>query len=130
MKKTHSIIFRQLMLPVILFLITSTSCSKAALDFIPNLSNTWENTADVTNTFSFFPAATNTNKSTFTGNANPPGGLPQVQFAGSFENEDIEFTYTSGAQNGKSYSGKFIRDSNPLRMELKSGAETLVLERN
>lgn len=129
--KKSIITFIKSILVVIIVIGFATSCGKnGPLDFIPNLSNAWENITDATNTFFFLPAQTNTNKSTFTGNENPPGGAPQVQFSGSFENENIEFTYTSGAQTGKKYSGKFIRDSNPLRMELKSGAVTLILERN
>lgn len=131
MKKTFSTAVQKIMMLASLFIFTIISCGKSGpLEFIPNLSNTWTNKADATNTFFFFPAQDNTNKTTFTGNANPPGGAPQVQFSGSFENVDIEFTYTSGAQSGKRYTGKFVRDSNPLRMELTSGAESLVLERN
>ena len=104
--------------------------SKGLTDFIPNLSNTWQNKADATNTFFFFPAQTNTNMSTFTGNVNPPGGGSQIHIAGSFENENVEFTYTDGPNTGKKYSGKFIKNSNPFRMELKSGTEDLILEQH
>jgi hypothetical protein len=106
------------------------SCSGSGLEdiFVPNLSNNWQNINERTNEFFFLPEQTDVNKSRFDGNENTTGG-DQFQFEGSFENASIEFTYLSGPRKDKTYKGNFDPKSNPLRMMVKSGSETLVLER-
>ena len=104
------------------------SCGKDSLDFfIPNLSNNWENIADRDNEFFFFNYQDSANKSTFDGNENTGNG-DQFQFAGSYENTGIEFTFLTGPRKDKTFRGNIDRN-NPARMTIRSDSETLTLER-
>lgn len=72
--------------------------------FLPDLTKTWTNTADNTNTFDFFNFPANVSTGNFEGNEHTSGG-GLFHFTGSFNNASIQFTYDSGTKSGKSYSG-------------------------
>lgn len=107
------------------------SSPEPAAPFIPDISNGWKNINDPENTFFFFTEnnVTNVTTANITGNVNIPGQQSQAHVTGRFDNTYIEFTYTDGPFNGKKYSGNFQRNSSPLRMIVKSGTETLTLDR-
>ncbi|MDB5126982.1 hypothetical protein [Mucilaginibacter sp.] len=97
------------------------SCSKDAsvLDiFIPNLSNQW--VSDRNTNFFFTSDNPDKNESTFFGNEQDPGTGDTFQLTGKYKNYDVEFTFTEGPETGVTYTGKFIKNSNPLRMEMKA----------
>jgi hypothetical protein len=98
------------------------SCSKDAsvLDiFIPNLSNQW--VSDRNTNFFFNPDDPDKkNEATFTGSEQNPGTGDVFQLTGKYKNYDVEFTFTEGPETGVTYTGKFIKNSNPLRMEMKA----------
>lgn len=98
--------------------------------FLPNLTFTWYNKADATNTNTFFFLnAPNANTGTFTGNENPIGGGAQFRFTGSFSNKDIQWTYDAGStRSGKSYSGT-INDASNLITLNSTTLGSLVLEK-
>ncbi len=97
----------------LLFLLISscgTSGGGIADLFIPNFSNLWASSRGTN--FQFVPNASNVPSGTLTGDED---GIP---FTGSFNSYKVEFTFTSGAENGVKYSGKIIKDSDPVKMEL------------
>jgi hypothetical protein len=116
-----------------LLLAGAPACNKSdsgsILDFfIPNLSNNWKDLGRPGFELFFLPEQTG-NESKFNGNENDPGNGQQYQFNGFYKNTYIEFTYTSGPNNGKKFTGAFDKNSNPLRMTVKNGSTTLLLER-
>ena len=104
------------LLKACLLFILLTGCGKdggiAGL-FIPNFSNAW--TSSRNTRFEFIPNATDVSKGTFFGSEESDFN----EFTGTFNNYDIEFTITKGNEVGEHYSGKFIKDSNPLSMKVK-----------
>ena len=84
--------------------------------FIANVSNAWNSSRS--STFIFNPDKTGVNESNFTGqeldNSNNDN-----EFSGSFKNYDIHFKFTSGNDAGVTYTGKFVKGSDPLKMQLK-----------
>ena len=99
------------------------SCSKDAsvLDiFIPNLSNQWVSDRNTNFFFNSDDPDKNKNESTFTGNEQNPDTGDVFQLTGKYKNYDVEFTFTEGPEKGITYTGKFIKNSNPLRMEMKA----------
>jgi hypothetical protein len=129
MKKNY--VFRMVCLITIAYINLYSDCGKDPVpegDYIPLISNTWRNINDADNTFFFF-RENETNKSNITGNVNLTGVAAQAHVKGFYENTYIEFTYEDGPFQNKKYTGNFQKNSNPLRMVLKSGAETLTLQR-
>jgi uncharacterized protein YxeA len=121
------------MVILILASIMVFSCSKDAsvLDiFIPNLSNQW--VSDRNTNFFFNPDdPEKKNEATFTGSEQNPGTGDVFQLTGKYKNYDVEFTFTEGSETGVTYTGKFIKNSNPLRMELKApGNKKLTITQN
>ena len=102
-----------------LLLLTLFSCSDSSNPapmvsdiFIPNLSNQWTSSRGT----NFFFTADNpgTNKSTFTGSEQD--GENNTVLTGNYENYTVQFTFDVSKVT---YTGKFIKGSSPLRMELK-----------
>ena len=83
--------------------------------FIPNISNQWESSRD-NSSFFFNPEKQEVNESTFLGSEQGDKGTSE--FNGKFKNYDIEFTFSEGEDAEIRYSGKFIKGSNPLRIEV------------
>ena len=79
--------------------------------FFPNFSNLWSSTRGTQ--FQFAPTQTNVSKGDFIGDEDGE------TFTGSFNNLNINFTFTSGAENGVKYSGQFIKKDNPTTMKVK-----------
>lgn len=112
---------KTLTLVAMLFLLM-TGCSSDDGDsiiddlFIPNVSNQWE--SDRNSTFFFNPkdGKTNVNESDFTGSEQTEDD--SFKLAGHFKNYDINFTFSEGPETGVKYTGKFIKGSNPLRIEV------------
>jgi hypothetical protein len=98
--------------------------------FIPNLSNQWISNRN--SNFFFLPEQDNVSESNFNGNevANDDGVAQP--FTGHFKNYDISFKFEDGPRKGETYSGKLIKGSNPLRMELKGDKTSgkLIITRN
>lgn len=91
--------------------------------FIPNLSNQWVSSRNTN--FFFLPDKDKVNESTFFGNEQDGASIP---FKGSYKNYDINFTFEDGPEKGVKYTGKFIKNSKPLRMEVKgSNGVSLVI---
>ena len=88
--------------------------------FIPNVSNQW--TSDRNSRFFFNPSNTKVNESDFLGSEQTTiadvNGETFFEHSGHFKNYDINFTFTTGEDKGVKYSGKFIKGSNPLRIEV------------
>lgn len=83
--------------------------------FVPNISNQWESSR---NTKFFFVAAKDSvSESTFTGNEQDEN-FETTDLEGKFKNYDVEFTFTSGPEDGVKYTGKFLKNSNPLQMKV------------
>ena len=103
----------------------SDSNDPAPLDiFIPNLSNQWASNRN--SNFFFLAETEGVNKSNFTGNEQDEDGNV-AQLTGNFENYNVQFTFDVSKVT---YSGKFIKGSKPLRMELKgSDGKNLVITR-
>ncbi|WP_026897369.1 hypothetical protein [Daejeonella oryzae] len=105
----------KLLIKACLLFILLTGCGKdgggAAGLFFPNFSNLWSSSRGTL--FQFLPTATNVSKGDFTGDED--GNT----FTGSFNNLDIQFTFSSGAENGVKYTGQFVKDSDPLTMKVK-----------
>jgi hypothetical protein len=130
--KAMKIVYGYLKVFILLFFILC--CSSCAKDpgggsiFLPDLSAQWTNKASATNTFFFLVDKPTQTSSTFTGNENPAGGGAQNNFKGSYTNHDISFTFTSGAKNGKGYSGTINDASNVITLS-SSDLGNLVLEK-
>jgi hypothetical protein len=91
--------------------------------FIPDITNQW--TSSRGTFFNFDPDKTNVNQSTFTGQEE---GATDDNFNGKFKNYAVQFTFTTGNDTGVTYSGSFVKGSNPLVMKLKgSNGENLTL---
>jgi hypothetical protein len=104
----------------------SINCNKTSgVDiFIPNLSNTWLNTAN-DDVFFFKDYQENVNESDFNGFDNLNGNL-----TGHFKNYDIHFTFSEGAEQGVTYTGQFLKED-PSIMKLKDdNGNEITLERN
>jgi hypothetical protein len=123
-----------------LFLISlSFSCGKGGGDtvdtLIPDLSANWKN---INNTqdddeYFFLPPNQNVAGSTFDGNEtvnHSNNTSDQYHFTGSFQNSKIEFTFTSGPNNGKKYTGKINGNSANATMTLTTPTGTITLQRN
>lgn len=83
--------------------------------FVPNISNQWESSR---NTKFFFVAAQDSvSESTLTGNEQDEN-FETFDLEGSYKNYDVEFTFTSGPEDGVKYTGKFLKNSNPLQMKV------------
>ncbi|MXV49635.1 hypothetical protein GS399_01520 [Pedobacter sp. HMF7647] len=104
---------------VIVFLITfMASCgAEVVAIFIPLLSAVrWD--SDRNSQFFFFTVANEgKNESDFSGNEVDDGGSVR-SFEGHYKNYDVNFTFTSGPEETVKYTGKFIKDANPQRMEV------------
>lgn len=84
--------------------------------FIPNISNQWDSSRD-NSKFFFNPEKRDVNESTFTGSEQGEGF--NDEFSGKFKNYYIEFTFSGGKDANVKYVGKFIKGSNPLRIEVQ-----------
>ncbi len=115
---------KSLIAVVIMLIFTGCGADSIADLFIPNISNIWQSNRN--SQFFFRDYTPNVNKSGFTATEE---GIESIDtLAGSFENEKIEFTFSDGADKGIKYKGKFMKDSSPLKMELRgSNGETLIL---
>ena len=83
--------------------------------FIPDVSNTWNSSRS--STFFFTADKTGVNTSNFVGQES--SGAVADSLAGSFTNYNINFTFKKGTDAGVTYTGKFVKGSNPLQMQLK-----------
>lgn len=98
---------------IITVFILMVSCAKDGdtnQTFIPNISNQW--TSSRGTNFFFFNYTQNVNTSAFEGNEQPG----TLHFTGSFTNYDINFTFDADPKN--KYTGKFVKDSNPLQINV------------
>jgi hypothetical protein len=102
--------------------------------FIPDISNQWVSSR--TSIFFFNADKTNVNESTFTGEEEGTRTVDGQEisynddFNGHFKNYDISFTFTEGPDSLVTYSGKFVKGSNPLKMQLKgTNGKTLTITR-
>jgi len=114
---------------VVIISLTSCSGDGGILDlFVPNLSNRWESNRG---TFFFFTAdERDVNESTLTGNEqNNFGDIHN--FTGRFKDYDIEFTFLEGPEKDVKYTGKFIKDSDPLTIKVTgtNGAKLEIVQR-
>lgn len=100
------------MLPAILLLFSCGKDGATNQSFIPNISNSF--TSSRGTNFFFLNYTANVNTSSFEGNEQP-GSL---HFTGSYTNYDIVFTFDSGPEKGVTYTGKFVKDANPLQMNI------------
>jgi len=82
--------------------------------FIPNISNVWKSSRNTR--FFFNPDKSGVNETTFSGSEQ--NGTTE-DLTGKFKNYDVEFTFINGDEEGVKYTGKFIKGSNPLRLEVK-----------
>lgn len=106
---------KKIVFATLLFLIAGCSSDNDVVDiFIPNVSNQWE--SDRNSKFFFNPENTDVNESNFIGSEQTSSD--NFEFTGFFKNYDIEFTFTEGAEQGVKYTGRFIKGSNPLRIEV------------
>jgi hypothetical protein len=126
--KTMIAAFCMLMLAV-----TGVQCDKTGGDggvFLPDLSLSWINKADASNSFFFLVAQTGVATTTFTGNENPIGGGAQFRFSGSVNERNIQFTYdnNSGVKSNKSYTGTLNDASNTMTLTSSTMA-SIVLEK-
>lgn len=103
------------MFATLLFVIVSCGSDDNSLVdiFIPNVSNQW--TSDRGSRFFFNPDERDVNESNFTGSEQ---STIIDEFSGHFKNYDITFTFTEGDEKEVKYTGKFIKGSNPLRIEV------------
>ena len=136
MKKTNVLL--TLCLSVFVLLLTN-SCGKGGGDIvdtlIPDLSANWKN---INNTqdddeYFFLPPNQNVASSTFDGNetvTHSNNTSDQYHFTGSFQNSKIEFTFTSGPNNGTKYTGKINGNSAMATMTLNTPNGTITLKKN
>ena len=114
---------------ILIFALIGCGGAEAIADlFVANLSNDYKSTRN--STFLFSPKATNVNESDFTGTEQDTSNI-QKDFAGHFSNYDIHFQFTSGPEKNVTYTGKFIKGSNPTRIVLTgSNNQPLTLTKN
>lgn len=122
------------------FLVTSSlSCGKGGGDvvdtLIPNLSANWKNinNSQDDDEYFFLPTNQNVASSTFDGNEtvnHSNNTSDQYHFSGSFQNSKIEFTFTSGPNNGTKYSGKINGNAADATMTLTTPNGTITLKKN
>lgn len=117
----------------------SISCGKGGGDvvdtLIPDLSANWKN---INNTqdddeYFFLPLNQNVASSTFDGNEtvnHSNNTSDQYSFTGSFQNSKIEFTFTSGPNNGTKYTGKINGNAANATMTLTTPTGTITLKKN
>lgn len=98
--------------------------------FLPDLSRQWTNKADATNTFFFLVEKPTESSSAFTGNENPIGGGSQFHFSGSYNNNQIQFTYdsNSGTKSNKNFSGTINSTSTVITLN-NSQLGSIILEK-
>jgi hypothetical protein len=116
---------------LLLTLIFSCSADEVLEIFVPNISNLWF--SDRNSTFTLTPAQQNVNEGSFTGVESDDNTGDDYNLSGSFKNYDISFTFASGPESGRTYSGQFVKDANPQRMNLRrndDATKTLVLRQN
>jgi len=96
--------------------------------FIPNLSNQWESNRETF--FFFFADERDVNESTLTGSEQNDDGEIR-NFTGRFKDYDIEFTFLEGPEKGVKYTGKFIKDSDPLVIKVTgtNGVKLQIVQR-
>ena len=123
-------------IPALLFIVIGFiywSCSADTLDFfIPNVSNGYTNISDPAYQIFFdnLVFGKDSTEASFTANVNLPNVVDQSHIVGSYKNTYIEFKYTDGPLLDKMYQGNFDKNSNPLRMTVTSGSESLTFQRN
>jgi hypothetical protein len=113
---------KKVMFATLLFLLVGCGSDDNILAdiFIPNVSNQW--TSDRGSRFFFNPDERDVNESDFTGSEQTDvedvNGDDFFELSGHFKNYDITFTINGGLEQGVKYTGKFIKGSNPLRIEV------------
>lgn len=118
-------------LGLLLALLTACSADDVLEIFVPNISNLWF--SDRNSSFTLTPAQQNVNEGSFTGVESDDNTGDEYNLSGSFKNYDISFTFSSGPEAGRTYSGQFVKDANPQRMNLRrndDATRTLVLQQN
>lgn len=83
--------------------------------FIPNIDNAWNSSRNST----FVTSAENrdVNESDFTGTETDSNG-DAFDLTGHFKNYDVEFTFTNGPEANVKYTGRFVKGSDPLKMNV------------
>ncbi len=97
-------------------------------DFIPEISNAWEDGA-TGNVYILSADSADVPAGTFTGTRQHPDSADIPELSGSFVHERIQFTFTSGHPQGITYKG-VIDTVHPNRMRLAAvpGGDSLHLE--
>jgi len=96
--------------------------------FIANVSNAW--TSNRNSRFLFNADKNDVSQSNFNGEEDDVDGNVN-NMNGAFNNYDIHFTFTDGVENGVTYTGKFVKGSNPLKMIVKGTNNiTLTITKN
>jgi phosphoheptose isomerase len=107
---------KNLLYGILLLLIVACGGAEAIADlFVANLSNDF--TSSRSSSFIFSPAKTGVNESDFTGQELDASGVDK-EFSGHFLNYDIHFTFTSGPEKDVTYTGKFVKGSDPETIKL------------
>lgn len=83
--------------------------------FIPNIDNAWNSSRN--STFVTSADKKDVNESDFTGNETDSNG-DSFDLTGHFKNYDVEFTFTNGPEAGVKYTGRFVKGSDPLKMNV------------
>ena len=120
---------RKFVYGVLVFVLIGCGGAEAIADlFVADLSNDYKSTRN--SAFVFSPKATNVNESDFTGTELDASGIDK-EFTGHFLNYDIHFQFTTGPEKGVTYTGKFIKGSNPTRIVLAgSNSQPLTLTKD
>ena len=110
-----------------------SSCSTddgAGLDtFIGNFTNGYGD-VDHPDVLFFFNKLTGTDaEGTFDGTENDNNTSTISNFAGSYKNSYLEFTYSNGARAGKKFTGNFDKTTtSPYKITVKSGSDVINLK--
>ncbi|MBE7176378.1 MAG: hypothetical protein INR69_08255 [Mucilaginibacter polytrichastri] len=107
-------------LTLALFVLILSACGRDSgvspdESFIPDISGGFSSSRSPSTSLFFQPEKTGVNTSAFIGLEQPAGSA----FSGTFTNYTISFTFSDGPEKGITYSGKFVKNSNPLKMEVK-----------
>ena len=117
--KMHLFSPRKLCLMLLCSLLLAIACGDdSPIDelFIPNIDNAWSSSRGTT--FVTSAETKDVNESDFTGNETDTNG-DSFDLTGHFKNYDVNFTFTAGPESGVTYTGKFVKGSAPLKMNVK-----------
>lgn len=120
---------RRFMYGALIFALIGCGGADAIPDlYVADLSNDYKSSRG--STFLFSPKASNVHESDFTGTEQDASNV-EKDFTGHFSNYDINFQFTSGPEKGVTYTGKFIKGSNPTRIVLTgSNSQPLTLTKD